>query len=117
CARRCWKRPAAWRCRRPIWVADRDALITGIGLVSSLGEGLEAHWAALDTPGGFTPVVDVQRFAPWVVHPMVKLELDKQIPRREQRQMEPWQRIGVYAAGLALDAAGVKGNAALLERM
>ncbi len=31
--------------------------------------------------------------------------------------MEPWQRIGTYAAGLALDGAGVKGNADLLARM
>ena len=31
--------------------------------------------------------------------------------------MEPWQRIGTYAAGLALDSAGVKGNAELLGRM
>ena len=31
--------------------------------------------------------------------------------------MEPWQRIGTYAAGLALDSAGVKGNADLLARM
>src|ERR1700748_2858001 len=31
--------------------------------------------------------------------------------------MEPWQRIGTYAAGLALDAAGVKGNKELLGRM
>ena len=31
--------------------------------------------------------------------------------------MEPWQRIGTYAAGLALDNAGVKGNAELLGRM
>ena len=30
--------------------------------------------------------------------------------------MEPWQRIGTYAAGLALDTAGVKGNAELLAR-
>jgi 3-oxoacyl-[acyl-carrier-protein] synthase II len=30
--------------------------------------------------------------------------------------MEPWQRIGTYAAGLALDSAGVKGNAELLAR-
>ena len=30
--------------------------------------------------------------------------------------MEPWQRIGVHAAGLALDEAGVKGDAALLAR-
>jgi 3-oxoacyl-[acyl-carrier-protein] synthase II len=98
--------------------SDRDALITGIGLVSCLGEGVDAHWAALDAPGGFTPVVDVARFAPWPVHTMVKLELDKQIPKRgDQRQMEAWQRIGVHAAGLALDAAGVKGNPGLLEHM
>ncbi len=97
---------------------DRDALITGIGLVSCLGEGPDAHWAALDAPGGFTPVVDTERFAPWPVHPMVKLDLDKQIPKRgDQRQMEAWQRIGVHAAGLALDAAGVKGNPDLLQRM
>jgi 3-oxoacyl-[acyl-carrier-protein] synthase II len=97
--------------------SERDALITGIGLVSSLGEGLDAHWAALTAPSAFTPVLDTERFAPWPMHPMVALNWETQIPRREQRQMEPWQRIGVYAAGMALDSAGVKGNAALLERM
>src|SRR5262245_8216232 len=30
--------------------------------------------------------------------------------------MEPWQRIGTYAAGLALADAGIKGNAELLAR-
>src|SRR5262249_2093596 len=41
-----------------------------------------------------------------------------QIPKKgDQRQMEPWQRIGTYAAGLALESAGAKGNAELLGRM
>jgi 3-oxoacyl-[acyl-carrier-protein] synthase II len=31
--------------------------------------------------------------------------------------MEAWQRIGTYAAGLALDSAGVKGNQEILGRM
>jgi 3-oxoacyl-[acyl-carrier-protein] synthase II len=93
---------------------DRDALITGIGLVSCLGEGEAAHWAALSD---FSPVVDTASFAPFPVHPVAALQLDKQISRRDQRQMEPWQRIGTYAAGAALDAAGVKGNAELLGRM
>jgi 3-oxoacyl-[acyl-carrier-protein] synthase II len=96
----------------------RDAMITGVGLVSSVGEGLAAHWAALNRAGGFQPVVDDTSFAPFLVHPMIPLELDRQIPKRgDQRQMEPWQRIGTYAAGLALDSAGVKGNAELLSRM
>src|SRR5579859_4552607 len=95
--------------------SPRDAIITGIGLVSCLGEGVDAHWAALNN---FRPVVDETTFAPFPVHPMVTLELDKQIPKRgDQRQMEAWQRIGTYAAGLALDSAGVKGNAELLSRM
>ncbi|MDE2515836.1 MAG: beta-ketoacyl-ACP synthase [Rhodospirillales bacterium] len=95
----------------------RDAVITGIGLVSCLGDGLAAHQAALYGPGRFRPVVDQTRFAPYPVHPMAALPLDTQIPKRgDQRQMEPWQRIGTYAAGLALEQAGVKGDAALLAR-
>ena len=95
---------------------ERDALITGIGLVSCLGEGIDAHWAALDArwrlPAGRRHRPVSPRSS---VHPMAPLELDRQIPKRgDQRQMEPWQRIGVYAAGLALEAAGVKGDAALL---
>ena len=43
-------------------------------------------------------------FAPYIVHPLAPINLDKQIPKKgDQRQMEPWQRIGTYAAGLALD--------------
>ncbi len=94
----------------------RDALVTGIGLVSCLGEGVEATIAALDTADTRNnPVVDSTSFPPWHVHPMVPLDFDKQIPKRgDQRQMEPWQRYGVYAAGLALDSAGLKGNTDLL---
>jgi 3-oxoacyl-[acyl-carrier-protein] synthase II len=95
--------------------SGRDPLITGIGLISCLGEGEAEHLAALDA---FTPVVDETSFAPYSVHPMTTLALDKQIPKRgDQRQMEPWQRFGVYAAGLALDSARAKGDTALLERM
>ncbi len=94
---------------------ERDALITGIGIVSSLGSGVDAHWSALND---FSPVLDTTNFAPFAVHPVAPMDLDKQIPKRgDQRQMEPWQRIGVYAAGLALDSASAKGNPELLSRM
>ncbi|MCA3278252.1 MAG: beta-ketoacyl-ACP synthase [Roseomonas sp.] len=86
----------------------RDVVITGIGLVSSLGEGPEAHWAALH--GGAQPVVDAASFAPFPVHPLPAISLDAQIPKKgDQRQMEPWQRLGTYAAGLAIDHAGARG--------
>jgi 3-oxoacyl-[acyl-carrier-protein] synthase II len=91
----------------------RDVWITGIGLVSSLGEGLDAHWGALE--GGAEPVLDQAGFAPYVVHPLAKINFDLQIPKKgDQRQMEPWQRIGTYAAGLALASAGIAGNKDIL---
>jgi len=93
---------------------NRDAVITGIGLISCLGEGADAHWDALNA---FQPVVDATSFPGFPVHPMASLTLDKQISKREQRQMEPWQRFGTYAAGAALDDAGIKGNTDLLARM
>jgi 3-oxoacyl-[acyl-carrier-protein] synthase II len=95
--------------------APRDVWITGIGIVSCLGEGPEAHWRALSEPAASA---DTKTFAPNVVHPLCRVDFDKQIPKKgDQRQMEPWQRIGTYAAGLALDSAGAKGNAELLGRM
>lgn len=94
---------------------SREALITGIGLISCLGEGPEAHWNGLSAA---SPVVDEKKFAPYTVHPMAAIDFDRQIPKKsDQRQMEPFQRIGTYAAGLALDSAGVKADAELLARM
>jgi len=93
----------------------REAWITGIGIVSCLGEGADAHWQALSEG---KVKADAESFAPYVVHRVVPLDLDKQIPKKgDQRQMEPWLRIGTYAAGLALDSAGVKGHSELLSRM
>ncbi len=91
--------------------------ITGIGLVSSLGSGTSAHWQKLNDQGTPRPVIDPQRFAPYTIHPLSDIDFAKQIPRTsDQRQMERWQKIGVYAAGLALEDAKLAGDASLLER-
>jgi 3-oxoacyl-[acyl-carrier-protein] synthase II len=95
--------------------AEREAWITGIGIVSNLGEGAEAHWQKLMAG---TPSFDATTFAPFVVHPLAPVNFDSQIPKKgDQRQMENWQRIGTYAAGLALDSAGVKGNRDILSHV
>ena len=92
-----------------------EVWITGIGLATSLGEGLDANWNALLER---RINVDEKGFAPYVVHPFAPVNFDTQIPKKgDQRQMEAWQRIGTYAAGLALDSAGVKGNKDILGRM
>src|SRR3979490_748617 len=95
-------------------IEPKEVWITGIGIVSSLGEGLDAHWDALDQKRINT---ETKRFAPYIVHPLAPVSFDAQIPKKgDQRQMEAWQRIGTYAAGLALDSAGIKGNAEILGR-
>src|SRR5664279_258261 len=92
-----------------------EVWITGIGRATSLGEGLDANWDALQAR---RINVDEKTFAPYIVHPWAPVNFDLQIPKKgDQRQMEAWQRIGTYAAGLALDSAGVKGNKEILSRM
>ncbi|TGV56900.1 beta-ketoacyl-ACP synthase, partial [Mesorhizobium sp. M00.F.Ca.ET.149.01.1.1] len=87
-------------------MSSHDVVITGIGLVSSLGEGPDAHWQKLMQPG-FQPVLEAERFAPYTIHPLPEIDWNLQIAKRgDQRQMETWQRLGTYAAGLALDDAG-----------
>lgn len=91
--------------------------ITGIGLISSLGEGIEEHWLKLRDRRTCVPRIEEQQFAPYTVHPLVALDVQRQIPRTsDQRQMERWQRIGVYAAGLALADAELAGSQELLAR-
>ena len=95
--------------------AQREVWITGVGLITCLGEGLESNWKHLEA--GDAPPYDATSFAPYIVHPLAPVNFDKQIPKKsDQRQMEPWQRIGVYAAGLALADAGIAGKPDLLDR-
>jgi 3-oxoacyl-[acyl-carrier-protein] synthase II len=93
-----------------------DVVITGIGLVSSLAEGANAHYARLRE--GAPPVYDRAATAPFPIHASAPLNYDRLIPKKsDQRQMEPWQRLGVYAAGLALEDGGLLGNAAILPKV
>jgi 3-oxoacyl-[acyl-carrier-protein] synthase II len=97
-------------------VSERhDVWITGIGLVSALGEGVGEHWDKLMAGG--PPPYDDNTFAPYITFPTAPINYDTQIPKKgDQRQMESWQRIGVYAAGLALTDAGIAKNAEILDR-
>ena len=92
----------------------REVWITGVGLLTCLGEGLETAWEYLER--GDPPPYDDKSFAPYIVHQLPPMSFDKQIPKKsDQRQMEMWQRVGVYSAGMALTDAAIAGNAELLD--
>lgn len=98
--------------------AGGEVWITGVGLVSSLGAGADQHWRMLANGDGAAPVVDDLAFNPYPLHPLAEIDFSAQIPKRSDlRQMEGWQRIGVFAAGLALEDAGLKGDSDLLSRI
>lgn len=97
------RRPAVW--------------VTGLGLVSSLGEGTKAHWRALTGQAHARAQIDSERFAPYTIHPLAQIDVARQIPQNADcRQMGQWQRIGVYAAGLALADAGLKNRTDLIAK-
>ena len=92
--------------------AKNDVVITGVGIVTCHGVGAEAHVQILGAAKAPELKIDTERFAPYPVHPMPEIDWNQQIPKRgDQRQMENWQRLGVFAAGLALDDAGFKDDA------
>ncbi|MBB3317824.1 3-oxoacyl-[acyl-carrier-protein] synthase II [Rhizobium sp. BK181] len=92
--------------------AQNDVVITGVGIVTCQGVGKEPHVALLNAEGAPQTIVELDKFKPYPVHPLPEIDWSQQIAKRgDQRQMENWQRIGVFAAGLALDDAGFKDNA------
>jgi 3-oxoacyl-[acyl-carrier-protein] synthase II len=71
---------------------NNTVVITGIGLISSLGEGIDAHWRAFDEASSR---VDSETFKPYTVHPLGEVDWSNQIPKRgDLRQMGTWQHIG-----------------------
>ncbi|MBB3524712.1 beta-ketoacyl-ACP synthase [Rhizobium sp. 268] len=91
--------------------AANDVVISGIGIVTCQGVGKDAHIALLSAASAPKAIVETEKFKPYPVHPLPEIDWSQQIAKRgDQRQMENWQRIGVFAAGLALDDAGFKDN-------
>ncbi len=97
---------------------NHEVWITGVGIVSCFGEGAEHHWKVLGADKAPKPIIDNEIVKPYSVHPLPEMDWSLQIPRRgDQRQMENWQRLGTYTAGLALEDAGMKEIEELVSSM
>jgi 3-oxoacyl-[acyl-carrier-protein] synthase II len=96
---------------------SREVWITGSGLLSPLGERVDEWWPKMGDPAALAAAVDNESYAPFPVYPIGEYDIDSQIPRPgDQRTMGPLMHYGCYAAGLALAAAGIKGDEELLLR-
>lgn len=71
---------------------NQAVFITGIGLISSLGEGVDHHWNKLNDPT-VTPNLDCINFSPYTVHKLTSVDWNQQIPKRsDQRQTDQTNR-------------------------
>lgn len=93
----------------------RAVWITGVGLLTTLGDSEEVHSIEL---GRNRPNLDVGLWAPYAHYPLGAFSFDAEISKKsDQRQMAQCQRIGTYAAGRALRAAGLKDRPDLLAKL
>ena len=74
--------------------SDNDVVITGVGIVTCHGVGKDAHIALLSSTTTPEAIVETEKFAPYPIHPLPEIDWSAQIGRKDQRQMENWQRLG-----------------------
>ena len=63
-------------------MSEREVWITGAGILSCLGEGLDAHWGKLNTPLADAPPYDDKTLAPYIVHALGPVAFESQIPKK-----------------------------------
>ena len=84
----------------------RRAVVTGIGLVSPLGVGIEENWDHLmQGKSGIGPITrfDTNRFATRIAGEVKDFHPEDFIAKKELRKMDPFLQYALAAARLALD--------------
>ncbi|MDY0039949.1 MAG: beta-ketoacyl-ACP synthase II [Desulforhabdus sp.] len=98
---------------------NRRAVITGIGLVSPLGIGVEENWASLmQGKSGVGPITrfDATGYATRIAAEVKNFHPEEFIPKKELRKMDPFLQINLGAARLAFEDANLKLNSDTADR-
>ena len=59
-----------------------DVVITGVGIVTSQGVGVEPHLALLTAGTSPAVRVETEKFSPYPVHPLPEIDWSQQIAKR-----------------------------------
>lgn len=87
---------------------ERRVVITGVGMLTAVGQGRESTWQALlaGTNGiGMTTLVDTEDLASRVSGEVGDIDVSTYLDRKEARRMDRFTHLAVLAAGEALDQA------------
>ena len=89
--------------------STRRVVITGMGLVTPLGVGIEENWSALLAGrSGIGPITrfDASAFDVRIAGEVKGFEITRWVTRKEARKMDPFIHYAIAAARMAADDAG-----------
>jgi len=97
----------------------RRVAITGMGLVTPIGQGIEQNWSSLmEGKSGVGPITrfDTNGYTTKIAAEVRDYHPEEFIPKKELRKMDPFLQLGLGAARLAFDDAGLRIGPELAER-
>lgn len=98
----------------------RRVVITGLGIVSPLGTGLEKSWAGmLEGRSGIRPITrfDASSHTTRIAGEIPDFEPERFIDARELRRLDPFLQFAMAAAQMALEDSGLEIDEVFAERV
>jgi len=92
-------------------ISSRRVVLTGLGLVSPLGLGVDRNWKAmLEGKGGIGPITkfDASAFSSQIAGEATDFDPLEFMDKKESRKMDPFIQYAVAAAAHAIDDSGIK---------
>jgi 3-oxoacyl-[acyl-carrier-protein] synthase II len=91
-------------------ISSRRVVITGLGLVSPLGVGVERNWSALEKgENGIGPITkfDASVYSSRIAGEVKDFDPDEFMDKKESRKMDPFIQYAIAAAIQAVEDAGI----------
>ena len=92
-------------------MSRRKVVVTGLGMVSPLGNTVESTWSNLVAgKSGIGPITsfDVKSYSTRFGGSIKDLDVDKYIPTKDSRKMDPFIQYGLIAGIQAIDDSGLQ---------
>jgi 3-oxoacyl-[acyl-carrier-protein] synthase II len=101
-------------------MSKRRVVITGIGMVTSVGVGTEATWSGLcEGKSGIAPITkfDASQFATKFAGEVKNFDPTRWVQSREVKQLDPFLLYAIAAGAMAMEDSGLKIEGEFAERV
>lgn len=98
---------------------DRRVVITGVGVVSSVGSQLDVFWSRICE--GYSGVRRISKFDPSgfaceIAGEVIELDLEHFLSKKEQRRIDEYSHFAVAAGDMAIEDSGIDPGKEIAER-